>query len=107
MWAPVHIVEGVVGDSGFTFSPSSSTSASTREVAVEEGATAKVVGKEGEQGVEVLIHPEVKGWMMCSWALGHAQLFWLTDAFEEGKLPGFCERVEIEWGHVVGQGGDM
>jgi hypothetical protein len=78
MWAPVHINEGVgIGDSGFSFSV--------------------------ENGREVLGHEEVKGWVVCPWAMGHPQLFWLTNAFEEGKLPDFFERVDIVREEVVGQ----
>jgi hypothetical protein len=78
MWAPVHINEGVgIGDSGFSFSV--------------------------ENGREVLVHEEVKGWVVCPWAMGYPQLFWLTNAFEEGKLPDFFERVDIVREEVVGQ----
>jgi len=44
---------------------------------------------------EVLVHKEVKGFIVCEWALGYPQLFWLTDAFQEGKLPEFCQRVLV------------
>jgi hypothetical protein len=78
MWAPVHIQEGVgIGDTGFSFA--------------------------GEKEKEVLVHEEVKGWVVCPWALGHPQLFWLTDAFEEGKLPDFCDRVDVIREEVIGQ----
>lgn len=101
MWAPVHVVEGAVGDNGFTFSCSASASASAGDAV--EGTTPTRRDAGGKEGNEVLVHPEVRGWMICPWALGHAQLFWLTDAFEQGKLPEFCERVEIVRGPVVGQ----
>ncbi|QDS72620.1 hypothetical protein FKW77_002165 [Venturia effusa] len=76
MWAPVEIVEkdtdddeGGDGDDGFSFA----------------------LHKNGME--EVLVHKEVKGFIVCEWTLGYPQLFWLTDAFEEGKLPEFCQRV--------------
>jgi hypothetical protein len=74
MWAPVEIVEkdeeeDTDGDDGFSFA----------------------LHKNGMD--EVLVHREVKGFVVCEWTLGYPQLFWLTDAFEEGKLPEFCQRV--------------
>lgn len=76
MWAPVEIVEKGTdededgnGDDGFSFA----------------------LHKNGVD--EVLVHKEVKGFIVCEWTLGYPQLFWLTDAFEEGKLPEFCQRV--------------
>lgn len=35
-----------------------------------------------------------KGWMVCDWAHGHPQLFWVTDKLK-GELPAFCHRVQI------------
>lgn len=35
-----------------------------------------------------------KGWMVCDWAHGHPQLFWVTHALK-GELPPFCHRVQI------------
>lgn len=35
-----------------------------------------------------------KGWMVCDWAHGHPQLFWMTDKLK-GELPTFCHRVQI------------
>jgi hypothetical protein len=35
-----------------------------------------------------------KGWMVCDWAHGHPQLFWVTDQLQ-GELPKFCHRVQI------------
>jgi hypothetical protein len=74
MWAPVEIVEkdeeeDTDGDDWFSFA----------------------LHKNGLD--EVLVHKEIKGFVVCEWALGYPQLFWLTDAFEEGKLPEFCQRV--------------
>jgi hypothetical protein len=74
MWAPVEIVEkdeqkDTDGDDGFSFA--------LHKNSVDE----------------ILVHKEVKGFVVCEWALGYPQLFWLTDAFEEGKLPEFCQRV--------------
>jgi hypothetical protein len=74
MWAPVEIVEkdeeeDTDGDDGFSFA----------------------LHKNGID--EVLVHKEVKGFVVCEWTLGYPQLFWLTDAFQEGKLPEFCQRV--------------
>ena len=53
------------------------------------------------EGVEMLEGKEVegwKGWMVCEWATGHPQLFWVTDELKS-ELPEFCERVAIvrEW----------
>jgi hypothetical protein len=54
-----------------------------------------------DKGVEVLVGKEVegwKGWMVCEWATGHPQLFWVTDELKS-ELPEFCESVAIvrEW----------
>ena len=53
------------------------------------------------EGVEMLEGKEVegwKGWMVCEWATGYPQLFWVTDELKS-ELPEFCERVTIvrEW----------
>lgn len=35
-----------------------------------------------------------RGWMVCEWAQGYPQLFWVTDRLK-GELPAFCHRVRI------------
>ncbi|KUJ12460.1 uncharacterized protein LY89DRAFT_688148 [Mollisia scopiformis] len=55
----------------------------------------------GEEG-EVLEYEEEelagekvwKGWMVCDWAHGYPQLFWVTHKLS-GELPPFCHRVQI------------
>lgn len=34
------------------------------------------------------------GWMVCDWAHGHPQLFWVTNQLK-AELPSFCHRVQV------------
>jgi hypothetical protein len=78
MWSPVEIREEVAdgkacgGDKGFSFS------------------------KEDHAASPALDNTASNGWMVCEWAYGHPQLFYLTAAYDETKaLPSFCERVSL------------
>jgi len=98
MWAPVWIEEGEgVGDTDFKFIPDGSKPSNAQIQDKAEGSEAAI------RDNEVLLHPDSKGWVVCPWAMGHPQLFYLTDAFVEGKLPDFCERVSIIREEVKGQ----
>ncbi|KAH8646355.1 hypothetical protein BX600DRAFT_159826 [Xylariales sp. PMI_506] len=86
-WEKVEIVENG-GGSGFQFATLPST-------ATDRGSDTK------EETHEVLQHGETDshenawtGWMVCEWAHGHPQLFWVTGELK-AELPPFCHRVQI------------
>ena len=65
----------------------------------EEGREILRFGKE-VYGKEEGVKAEWKGWMVCTWMLGHPQLFWVTGlSIKEEEMPSSCERVDIvrEW----------
>lgn len=76
-WEKVEIVENG-GTEGLRFSKSTDSSHPEILVCVME-----------EAGENLW-----KGWMVCDWASGHPQLFWVTDKLK-GVLPPFCQRVQI------------
>ncbi|CZR62886.1 uncharacterized protein PAC_12783 [Phialocephala subalpina] len=70
---------------------------------VEDGGSDGLVFSEGVgDGKEELLEFEEedsgekvwKGFMVCEWAHGHPQLFWVTYQLK-GELPSFCHRVQI------------
>ncbi|KAJ3128234.1 hypothetical protein HK100_009304 [Physocladia obscura] len=75
-WEKVEIVENG-GSDRLQFSSNSETNEEVLEF-------------EGEDAGEKVW----RGWMVCEWASGHPQLFWLTDKLKD-KLPPFCHRVQI------------
>ncbi|KAG0649250.1 hypothetical protein D0Z07_4160 [Hyphodiscus hymeniophilus] len=56
----------------------------------EEGSVKEVLECEEEFAEEKVW----KGWMVCDWAHGYPQLFWVTHKLN-GELPSFCHRVQI------------
>ncbi|MCJ1299529.1 hypothetical protein MMC08_002321 [Hypocenomyce scalaris] len=77
-WEMVRIVEDE-GDERFSFGEDGDGVEGLRWEGGEGGG-----GGEGEW----------RGWMVCEWAHGLPQLFWVTDKLK-GELPGFCERVRL------------
>ncbi|KAH8585418.1 hypothetical protein B0O99DRAFT_647055 [Bisporella sp. PMI_857] len=75
-WEKVEIVEDG-GSDGLLFSASGDGKDEILEYE-EEDSGKKVWG----------------GWMVCDWAHGHPQLFWVTHELK-GELPSFCHRVQI------------
>jgi len=70
---------------------------------VEDGGSDGLLFTRGEEdpNEEVLEFEEEdagervwKGWMVCDWAHGYPQLFWVTHKLN-GELPSFCHRVQI------------
>lgn len=70
---------------------------------VEDGGSDGLLFTKGEEDPkeEVLEFEEElagervwKGWMVCDWARGYPQLFWVTHKLSS-ELPSFCHRVQI------------
>lgn len=84
MWSTVEIREGPDADRGFAFQDDASGSSLSSPS---------------------LVNVHSKGWIICEWAYGYPQLFYLTAAYDEAKsLPSFCERVSLVKEQVRGQG---
>jgi len=56
----------------------------------EEGSVEEVLEFEEELAGERVW----KGWMVCEWAHGYPQLFWVTHKLNR-ELPSFCHRVQV------------
>jgi hypothetical protein len=78
-WEEVQIVENS-SELGFTWVKNSSTEVET----LEHSGDIKYENRTLQWS----------GWMVCEWAYGHPQLFWVTNEMS-GSLPEICERVVI------------
>ena len=95
-WQPAEIVEHG-GDECFLFKTDEGNGEELVHVPIEAGLGSSA-GSEGTN--------EWKGWMVCEWAHGHPQLFWVTQHLTE-PLPEFCERVILVKEYMKdGQQGD-